>query len=65
MLTVFDRATLEPVAQLAADPNSFHFPCIVLPSPLERRVYVAWTWGVGPFEDNLHALVARFETPPY
>ena len=63
-LAVFDQATLEPIAQLAADPYAIGFPCMVLPSPLERRIYVITSWN-GFFDNRVHALVARFETPPY
>jgi hypothetical protein len=66
VLGVFDRATLDPIVTLrVADGPLFgkYGPCTVLPSPLERRVYVVTSFDA-PFDPAYHVTFARFETPP-
>jgi hypothetical protein len=64
VLAVFDRATHEPVTLLGAEMYAWGFPCMVLPSPLERRIYVIES-ADGGFDSRIQAPIARFETPPY
>lgn len=63
VLGVFDRTTLEPIALLHADSLVYYTPCKVLPSPLERRVYVIPSIE-GAFDIRVHSWVASYETPP-
>ena len=62
VLGVFDRASLEPIALLHADSAVYYTPCQVLPSPLERRVYVSPSIE-GTFDIRVHSWVASYETP--
>jgi hypothetical protein len=64
VLAVFDRAHLAPVTLLSAPMYTWGFPCMVLPDPLERRIYVIESPD-GGFDVRIHARIARFETPPY
>jgi hypothetical protein len=67
VLGVVDRATLEPIVTLRVGDGSVYGlfgPCLVLPSPAERRIYVVTSLDL-PFDPQIHASVARFETPPY
>ena len=65
-LEVLDGRTLQPIVTIGVPANQSCFACgfyRILPSPLERRVYVIVTWD-GDFMTGLTADVFRFDTPP-
>ena len=65
-LQVFDRRTLQPIATAGVPAGQSCFACgfyRILPSPLERRVYVVVTWD-GDFTAGRTASLFRFDTPP-
>ena len=64
VLSVLNRTTFEPIATLRAPDSLYSFnPCAVLPSPLERRVFVVDLADV-EFTTFARPPVVRFETPP-
>ena len=65
VLGVFDRTSLTPIVTLrVAEGQVFGGgPCLVLPSPIERRIYVVSSFDA-PFDPRISASFARFETPP-
>lgn len=66
VLGVFDRRTLAPITMLHVPGDPVHganFPCRILPSSVERRVYVIDTFE-GEFHPTMRASFVRFDTPP-